>query len=145
MDAIRDPAPQLRAATVFGRLVGAGLLDEDECLPKLTAAAARAAPGRDPAGLAMRLAWRLREAAAEMRRARATAARALTAAIAPLLDALAPAEAILEAARAANERAGTVLRGAEVEMLAAEAVRIWLRRNRPALLGTKTGGGRPGR
>ncbi len=145
MDTTRDPAPQLRAAAVFGRLVGAGLLDEAECLPKLAAAARRAAPGRDPAGLAARLAWRLREAAAEMRRARAAAAATLTAAIAPLLDALAPAGAILDAAHAANARAGAVLRGAEVEMLAAEAVRIWLRRNRTTLLGTELGGGRPGR
>ena len=84
-----DPPAQHRAAVVFGRLVAAGLLTREECLPHLVRAGLRTRQV-DPAGLRARLAHTLHDAAAVHARRRSRAARAVREAVAPLLAVWAP-------------------------------------------------------
>ncbi|MBN9560200.1 MAG: hypothetical protein J0H14_05655 [Alphaproteobacteria bacterium] len=122
-----DPPAQHRAAIVFGRLVAAGLLTREECLPHLVRAGLRARRV-DPAGLRARLAHTLHDAAVVHARRRRRAARVVREAIAPLLAVWAAPAAIHAAARAANAGLGAPLLAREVEAIAAdEAARVLAR------------------
>lgn len=122
-----DPPAQHRAAAVFGRLIAAGLLTGEECLPHLVRAGLHGARV-DPAGLRARLAHTLHDAAAAHARRRSRAARAVRDVIAPLLAGWAAPEAIRAAARHANAGLGAPLLAHEVEAIAAhEAARMLAR------------------
>jgi len=122
-----DPAAQHRAAVVFGRLIAAGLLTREECLPHLVRAGLRGRQS-DPAGLRARLAHTLHDAAAVHARRRSRAARAVREAIAPLLAAWSAPAVIRAAARAANASLGAPLLAHEAEAIAAhEAARVLAR------------------
>lgn len=119
-----DPPVQHRAAAVFGRLIAAGLLTREECLPHLVRAGLRTHKV-DPAGLRARLAHTLHDAAVAHARRRGRAARAVRETIAPLLAAWAAPAAIRAAARAANASLGAPLLTHEAEAIAAsEAARV---------------------
>ncbi len=98
----QDPAPQLHAAAVAGRLAAAGLVEGPPLLAAIRRAAFRAAPGLDRRGLAMRLAHRFADSHHAALLARAAARRRIAFALAPLLEARAPGPALLEAAHAAD-------------------------------------------
>ncbi len=122
-----DPSAQHRAAVVFGRLIAAGLMTREECLPHLVRAGLRVRRV-DPAGLRARLAHTLHDAAAAHARRRSRAARAVRDAIAPLLAAWAAPEAIRAAARDANAALGGPLLAHEAEAIAVdEAARVLAR------------------
>jgi hypothetical protein len=122
------PAAQARAADLFGRLLARGLCTADECLPVLLEAALRRRPTLDPAGLRMRLAHRLCDAARAHAAERAAAVDRIERALAPLLAARATAGAIRARAAAENARLGAPLRGGEVEGVARAAALGALRR-----------------
>jgi hypothetical protein len=112
---------------VFGRLVAAGLMTREECLPHLVRAGLRVSPV-DPAGLRARLAHTLHDAAAAHARVRGRAARAVREAVAPLLAGRAAAGAIRAAARDTNAALGAPLLVREAEAIAAhEAARVLAR------------------
>ncbi len=122
-----DPAAQHRAAAAFGRLIAAGLMTREECLPHLVRAGLRTSRV-DPAGLRARLAHTLHDAAAAHASRRRRAARAVREAIAPLLARWATPEAIRGAARDTNAVLGAPLLAHEAEEIAAdEAARVLAR------------------
>ena len=122
-----DPAAQHRAAAIFGRLIAAGLMTREECLPHLVRAGLGASLV-DPAGLRVRLAHALHDAAAAHARRRSRAARAVRDAVAPLLAAWAAPATIRAAARDANAALGAPLLAHEAETIAAgEAARVLAR------------------
>lgn len=122
-----DPPAQHRAAATFGRLIAAGLMTRDECLPHLVRAEL-SARHVDPAGLRARLAHTLHDAAAAHARRRSRAARAVRDAVAPLLAAWAAPATIRAAARDTNAALGAPLFAHEAEAIAAhEAARVLAR------------------
>lgn len=121
-----DPNAPLRAAALFGRLAAQGLLDEAEIHAVLTRVRA---PGRDPAGLRMRLLHAYADSAAHWQSRRRRAAWRIRAALSPLLDAWAPAAAIL---RVAQQAADDSLLPGEPAAIAAGAAAERLRPGRRA-------------
>ncbi len=116
-----DPAPQLRAAAIAGRLAAAGLVEGPPLLAAIRRAAHRAAPAQDRRGLAMRLAHAFADSHHAAQLARETARRRIAFALAPLLAARAPAHALRQAAHEADPAEALSPREREAEAEAAIA------------------------